>query len=297
MNTISTISIKGVIAHKLGDYAQLMKLRLGSLVVFSAVIGFLFGVQGQYSLTQIVWLIIGGLLVTGASNAINQIIEKDIDKLMVRTQNRPLSTGRMSVVEAILASGVMGIAGIVILWQQFNAPAGVLAAISLISYAFLYTPLKRIHSVAVFIGAIPGALPVLIGYVCATGQFDFVALLLFAVQFLWQFPHFWAIAWVQYDDYKRANIMLLPSEGGKNKFSAFQAFVYCFALLVISIIPYFTGFVGFGGTMVVILMGSMFFWQSFQLWQKCDDVSARKLMFGSFAYLPIVQLAFLIDKI
>lgn len=298
MNASSTISSsKSAVALKLGDYAQLMKLRLGSLVVFSAVIGFLFGVKGQYSLTQITLLIIGGLLVTGASNAINQIIEKDIDRLMVRTQNRPLSIGRMSVLEAILASGVMGIAGILILWQQFNAPAGVLAAISLISYAFLYTPLKRIHSVAVFIGAIPGALPILIGYVCATGQFDFVALLLFAVQFLWQFPHFWAIAWVQYDDYKRANIMLLPSEGGKNKLSAFQAVVYCFALLVVSIIPYFTGVVGFGGTIVVILMGSMFLWQAFQLWQLCDDASARKLMFGSFAYLPVVQLAFLIDKV
>jgi len=297
MNSVATTSNKSAFAQKVSDYAQLMKLRLGSLVVFSAVIGFLFGVKGFYSLTQVLWLVIGGLLVTGASNAINQIIEKDIDKLMTRTQNRPLATSRMSVLEATLASGFMGIAGILVLWQQFNAPAGVLAAISLLSYAFLYTPLKRIHSVAVFIGAIPGALPVLIGYVCATGQFDFIAILLFAVQFLWQFPHFWAIAWVQYEDYKKANIMLLPNEGGKTKMSAFQAVVYCFALLAVSIIPYFTGFVGFAGTFVVILMGCMFLWQAFQLWQKCDDASARKLMFGSFAYLPIVQLAFLIDKI
>ncbi len=297
MQAVSSLSTKSVIAQKVSDYAQLMKLRLASLVVFSAVIGFLFGVNGFYSLTQIVWLAIGGMLVTGASNAINQIIERDIDKLMTRTQNRPLAAGRMGVLEATLASGVLGIGGILLLWQQFNAVAGVLAAISLLSYAFLYTPLKRIHSVAVFIGAIPGALPVLIGYVCATGQIDFIATALFAVQFLWQFPHFWAIAWVQYDDYKKADIMLLPSAGGKTKFSAFQTVVYCFGLLAVSMVPYFMGFVGFAGTFVVILMGCVFLWQAFQLWAKCDDVSARRLMFGSFAYLPVVQLAFLIDKI
>lgn len=297
MQALSSTSTKGIFAQKLGDYAQLMKLRLASLVVFSAVIGFLLGVKGFYSLSSILWLVLGGVLVTGASNAINQIIERDIDKLMTRTQTRPLAAGRMSVLEAMLAAGLMGIGGILLLWQQFNATAGVLAAISLLSYAFLYTPLKRIHSIAVFVGAIPGALPTAIGYVCATGNIDFIAALLFAIQFLWQFPHFWAIAWVQYDDYLKANIMLLPSAGGKNKFTGLQAVIYTFALLVVSIMPYYLGLVGFAGSVAIIVMGAVFLWQAIQLWKKCDDISARKLMFGSFAYLPVVQLALLLDKI
>lgn len=292
----SSISLKRVFAQKVSDYAQLMKLRLASLVVFSAVIGFLLGIKGFYSLSSIWWLLIGGTLVTGASNAINQIIERDIDKLMTRTQTRPLAAGRMNVLEAMLAAGCMGIGGILLLWQQFNATAAVLAAISLLSYAFLYTPLKRVHSIAVFVGAIPGALPTAIGYVCATGTIDFTAILLFAIQFLWQFPHFWAIAWVQYEDYLKANIMLLPSAGGKNKFTGLQAVLYTFALLVVSIMPYYLGIVGFAGTVVIIFMGAVFLWQAIQLWKNCDDVSARQLMFGSFAYLPVVQLAMLIDK-
>ncbi|MBX2903586.1 MAG: heme o synthase [Chitinophagales bacterium] len=296
MNAVVTSS-KGMVAQKVSDYAQLMKMRLASLVVFSAVIGYLLGITGTYNLAAIFWIVLGGFLVTGASNAINQIIERDSDKLMARTLTRPLPAGRMSVVEAILAAGIMGIAGILLLWQQFNATAGVLAAISLLSYGFLYTPLKRVHSIAVFVGAFPGALPTVIGYVCATGRIDFVAILLFAIQFLWQFPHFWAIAWVQFDDYMKANIMLLPSAGGKNKFSALQAMIYTFALLVVSIMPYYLGMVGFSGTLVIIFMGTLFLWQSIQLWMRCDDASARKLMFGSFAYLPVVQLALLIDKL
>jgi protoheme IX farnesyltransferase len=298
MYQVNTDMIQGKshLTQKLSDYAALMKLRLGALVVFSAVIGFLFGVQGSYNFTSVLWLVIGGVLVTGASNAINQIIERDIDKLMTRTQNRPLAVGRMNVLEAMIFSGFCGLAGIILLWQMFNPTAGVLAAISLISYAFIYTPLKRIHPVAVFVGAIPGALPVMIGYVCATGQIDFVAVLLFSVQFLWQFPHFWAIAWVQYEDYKKADIMLLPSSGGKNKFSALQCVIYTAGLVLISIIPYFFGMINFASTIVVILMGCIFFWQAVQLWLKCDDASARSLMFGSFAYLPIVQLALLFGK-
>jgi len=295
MNKVDAHIIQGSgrLTQRLSDYAALMKLRLGALVVFSAVIGFLFGIQGSYSFTSILWLIIGGVLVTGASNAINQIIERDIDKLMTRTQNRPLAVGRMNVLEAMIFSGLCGVGGIIMLWQMFNPTAGVLAAISLFSYAFIYTPLKRIHPIAVFVGAIPGALPVMIGYVCATGQIDFVAMLLFSVQFLWQFPHFWAIAWVQYDDYKKADIMLLPSSGGKNKFSALQCVIYAAGLTLVSVIPYFFGMMNFASLVVVILMGCIFFWQAVQLWLKCDDASAKNLMFGSFAYLPIVQLALL----
>lgn len=189
------------LVQKVSDYAMLGKFRLSFLVVFSAVIGYVFGSTIGISLASIFWLALGGMLVTAASNAINQIIEKDIDKLMSRTQNRPLAAERMNVLEAIMAAGAFGIGGILILTTQFNATAGVLSAISLLSYAFVYTPLKRVSSIAVFVGAIPGALPPMIGYVCATGQIDFIAIVLFSTQFIWQFPHFWSIAWVQYDDY------------------------------------------------------------------------------------------------
>lgn len=275
----------------------LTKFRLAALVVFSAVIGYLFAIKGAYSISAIVLLSVGGMLVTGASNTINQIIEKDIDKLMKRTQDRPLPAGRLSVMTAILTAGITGIAGILLLTYYFNPVAGVLSAISLLSYAFVYTPLKRVSPIAVFVGAIPGALPPMIGYVCATGEIDFIAITLFSTQFLWQFPHFWAIAWVQYDDYKKAGIMLLPSSTGKTAKSAVQAFVYTATLLIVSMVPYYFNMIGIIGAIVICTAGVLFTWQAFNLYRKCDDKSARALMFGSFAYLPVMQLAMILDKV
>jgi len=276
---------------------MLAKFRLSFLVVFSAVIGYLFASPVAITVTAIVLLAIGGMLVTGASNAINQIIERDIDKLMSRTRNRPLATERMNVLEAILAAGVMGISGIIILTYFFNPIAGVLAAISLLSYAFVYTPLKRVSPVAVFIGAIPGAFPPMIGYVCATGKIDFVAVMLFSIQFIWQFPHFWSIAWIQFDDYKKAGIMLLPSATGKSRASAVQNVVYCVMLLVVSMIPYFFNMVGAIGNVFITAAGVTFLWMAWNHYRKCEDRTARILMFGSFLYLPVVQLALVIGKI
>ena len=283
--------------QKVRDYAMLGKFRLSFLVVFSAVIGYVFGSTTHISLTSIFWLSLGGMLVTAASNAINQIIEKDIDKLMSRTQNRPLAAERMTVLEAIMAAGLFGIGGILILTTQFNATAGVLSAISLLSYAFVYTPLKRVSSIAVFVGAIPGALPPMIGYVCATGVIDFAAIVLFSTQFIWQFPHFWSIAWVQYDDYKKAGIMLLPSQSGKTRMSSVHSVIYCLILLFVSMIPYFTGMVGFIGNTVIIAVGVIFLYMAWNHYRLCDDKSAKVLMFGSFLYLPIMQLALVLDKI
>lgn len=250
----------------------------------------------MYNITSIVWLALGGMLVTGASNAINQVIERDIDKLMTRTQNRPLPTDRMSVTEAIIAAGVMGVTGILLLTWKFNAVAGVLSAISLLSYAFVYTPLKRVSPIAVFVGAIPGALPPMIGYVCATGQIDFVAVVLFSIQFVWQFPHFWSIAWLQYEDYLKAGIMLLPSASGKTKMSSIQSVIYCVLLLLVSTIPYFFGMVGLIGNIFIVAVGVVFLWMAWCHYVKCDDKSARILMFGSFLYLPVMQLALVLDK-
>lgn len=298
MQTTKAIQLTGwnLLKQKVADYAMLAKFRLSFLVVFSAVIGYMFAVNGQYNLTAILWLALGGMLVTGASNAINQVIERDIDKLMSRTQNRPLPAERMNVTEAIMAAGVFGVSGILILTWNFNAVAGVLAAVSLISYAFVYTPLKRVSSIAVFVGAIPGALPPMIGYVCATGQIDFVAIVLFSIQFVWQFPHFWSIAWVQYEDYLKAGIMLLPSASGKTKMSAVQSVIYCLLLLVVSTIPYFFGMVGLIGNVFIVAVGVMFLWMAWSHYTKCDDKSARILMFGSFLYLPVMQLALVLDK-
>ncbi len=290
------VSAFQLINQKISDYALLSKFRLSFLVVFSAVIGYVFGATGFYNITHIFWLALGGMLVTGASNAINQVIERDIDKLMSRTQNRPLPAGRMSSLEAIVTAGLMGISGILVLTYFFNPTAGVLAAISLLAYAFVYTPLKRVSSIAVFVGAIPGALPPAIGYVCATGKIDFVAAILFSIQFIWQFPHFWSIAWVQYDDYKKAGIMLLPSESGKTRMSAVQNVIYCWMLLVVSMIPYFFNMTNFAATVVIAAAGIGFLWMAWSHYRKCEDKTARILMFGSFMYLPVVQLALVIGK-
>lgn len=286
-----------MLSQKIADYAMLAKFRLSFLVVFSAVIGYMIAVNGLYNITALVWLALGGMLVTGASNAINQIIEKDIDKLMTRTQNRPLPSERMSVTEAVMAAGVFGISGILLLTWKFNPVAGVLSAISLLSYAFVYTPLKRVSSVAVFVGAIPGALPPMIGYVCYTGQIDYVAVVLFSIQFVWQFPHFWSIAWLQYEDYLKAGIMLLPSSSGKTSMSAIQSVIYCSLLLVVSMIPYFFNMVGFIGNLFIVAAGVVFLWMAWKHYTKCDDKSARVLMFGSFLYLPVMQLALVLDKL
>jgi len=292
-----SVNSSAVLVQKMRDYAALGKFRLSFLVVFSAVIGYLFGVTGFYNITSIFWLALGGMLVTAASNAINQVIEKDIDRLMARTQNRPLPADRMTVIEAIITAGVMGVTGILVLTYFFNPTAGVLASVSLLSYAFVYTPLKRISSIAVFVGAIPGALPPAIGYVCATGKIDFVAAVLFGVQFLWQFPHFWSIAWVQFDDYKKAGIMLLPSASGKTRMSAVQNIIYCLALLAASMIPYFFHMIGLISNLVIAGVGLMFLWMAVKHYYSCEDKTAKMLMFGSFLYLPVMQLALVLGKI
>jgi protoheme IX farnesyltransferase len=292
-----TLTPAQLIRLKISDYAVLAKFRLSFLVVFSAVIGYLFASPLVVTFSAIALLAMGGMLVTGASNAINQIIERDIDKLMARTQNRPLATERMGTLEAILAAGVMGISGILILTYFFNPTAGVLSAISLLSYAFVYTPLKRVSPIAVFVGAIPGAFPPMIGYVCATGKIDFVAVLLFSIQFIWQFPHFWSIAWLQFEDYKKAGIMLLPSATGKTRFSAIQNVVYCIMLLVVSMIPYFYNMVGAIGNIFIAAAGVTFLWMAWNHYRKCEDKTAKILMFGSFLYLPVVQLALVLGKI
>jgi protoheme IX farnesyltransferase len=280
---------------KLADYAALTKFRLSSLVLFSAVIGYFMGASSVEFL-PLTALCVGGFLVTGASNTINQIIERDIDKLMTRTANRPLPTGRVSGLEASLAAGLMGVGGIFLI-SSFSVIAGLLSAISLMTYAFIYTPLKRVHPIAVFVGAIPGALPTAIGYVFVTGTIDKLAILLFAIQFFWQFPHFWAIAWVSFEDYLKAGIMLLPSPSGKTKASAAHAMLFTAMLIPVGFMMYDLNFVGLLGTIIITLCGLLFLAQSVVFWMKPSDKTAKALMFGSFAYLPFTLLALVIDKV
>lgn len=295
INTQQVVVEKSVTA-RLQDYAQLLKLRLSSLVVFSAVLAFILGSQGAIDFTKLLLLTLGGFLVTGGSNGLNQIFERDTDKLMERTKLRPLPDGRITVTEAVAVSVITALAGLILLFVFINFKSGMLGLFALLSYAFIYTPLKKITPFSVFVGAFPGAIPTLLGWVAATNTFSYQGWVLFAIQFMWQFPHFWAIAWKQYDDYKRAGMEMLPA-GGKNHSSALQTAVYAFALIPIGLIPYFVGMTGIISAIVVTLMGIIFFSQSVGLLKRCTDEAAKKLMFGSFVYLPVVLIALVLDKV
>ena len=286
------------LSSKLKDYVQFIKLRLASLVVLSAAIGFVIA-SDKVDWAKMCLLVIGGFLVTGASNGFNQIIEKDLDKLMDRTKNRPLPNGRMGVNESFLLASLMGVSGIIILWVFMNPLSGILGALALVLYTALYTPLKQVTPFAVFVGAFPGAIPPLLGCVASSsgfGEITFEAWILFAVQFIWQFPHFWARAWVLDEDYKKAGFMMLPSFGGRNKSSAFQVLVYTLFLVPISLFPVLFGMSGIVSAIVITICGALFAYQAYILYQECSVAAARKLMFGSFIYLPIVQLAVMIGK-
>ncbi len=281
---------------KFSDIVQFTKFRLASLVVLSAALCYLFGAD-EINSSSLIMLITGGFFVTAASNGFNQIIEKDLDKLMNRTSNRPLPDGRMSLSEAYIISIAFGVVGLSILYIWLGLACFLLGLFALISYTFIYTPLKQKTPFAVFVGAFPGAIPPLLGYVAATGRFDVAAWLVFGIQFLWQFPHFWAIAWVLDDDYKRAGFKMLPSTEGRDKNSAFQIMVYTFSLIPIVLLPYYFHLTGITSLILNIIFGILFSYQSLKLYQDCSLKSAKNLMFGSFAYLPLVQLAMYLDKI
>lgn len=284
---------------KIADYAQFSKLRLASLVVFSAVIGYYIAC-GRYGI-EVDWirltaLTLGGFLVTASSNGFNQVIERESDKLMIRTQKRPLPAGRMSVTEGMILASVMGLAGITLLFVFNNALSGILGTLALVLYTVVYTPLKKVTPFAVFVGAFPGAVPAMLGWVAATSGFGHIgtqALLLFAIQFMWQFPHFWAIAWVQHEDYQRGGFHLLPSAGGRDKGSAFQVVVYTLMLIPVSLLPLMFHMTGYISAAFILVCGILFLWQAMQLYRTCEVKAASRLMFGSFIYLPAVQLALL----
>ena len=270
-------------------------MRLASLVVFSAAI--CYGIASP----EIDWwemgkLVLGGFLVTGASNGFNQIIEKDSDRLMSRTQERPMPQGRMKAPEALVLSSVLGIAGVGILYT-INPLSAALGLVALVLYSVVYTPLKKETPFAVFIGAIPGSIPPMLGYVAYSGDMSIQAAILFGIQFMWQFPHFWAIAWRLDNDYKKAGFKLLPSPKGKDTASAFQTLVYTIGLVPVSLLPVVFKMSGLVSGAIILSAGCVFVYQAYKLFLTQSDEDAKRLMFGSFFYLPIVQLAILLDKL
>lgn len=288
-------SAKEILFTKLAAYAAFTKLRLTFLVVVSSVIGYAIGAQ-SFSWLMAFWLSVAGFLVTGASNGFNQVIEKDLDALMKRTESRPIPMGTMSVLEGLILASVMGVLGLVLLYLAFNPLAAVLGGLALFSYVLIYTPLKRITPLAVFVGAFPGAIPPMLGYVAATGAFDLYAGLLFAVQFVWQFPHFWAIAWVSHQDYAKAGYHLLPSKGGRDSQSAFLTMLYALFLIPVGLLPWAFGLNGNIAAVGTAILAVGFAFPAIQLYLKKTDNAARTVMFASFLYLPLVQLIFLFDK-
>ena len=295
----------------ISDFNKLVKLRLTLTVVFSASVAFLIGAKQQGEALWFNWMLltIGGFLVTGSANGFNEIIERDLDKLMQRTMDRPLPSGRMTTGQALILSVFMGIAGTLVL-VQLNFIAGLLSVFSIFLYAFVYTPLKQKSPIAVWVGAVPGALPPLIGYFAAFQASGFslayvevsqsaiviTPLVLFAIQFVWQFPHFWAIAWVADDDYKRAGFRLLPSTR-KDTVSAWFIFISSLLMIPAGFIPMYYGIGGWVFTLVSLLGGLLFTYYGYQHLVKKEVATAKKVMFTSFAYLPLTQLILLFDFI
>ena len=295
ITTKKELGTMAMFLDKMRDYAAFFKLRLASLVVFSAALGYLIAADTINWLNFTI-LCFGGFLVTGSSNGFNQIIEVELDRLMERTKNRPIVTGRMTKKEAFIVASIAGLVGILILFY-LNPLSGILGILALFLYVAIYTPLKQITPWAVFVGAFPGAIPPMLGFVAYTGKFGLEPGLLFALQFMWQFPHFWAIAWKAYEDYKKAGFRLLPSPGGKDQSSAFLILLYCLFMVMVSLLPLAFGLVGAVSSIFILAAGVLMVWPSIQLFRKKTDKAATKVMFASFIYVPIVLLAWYFDKI
>jgi len=286
-----------LLTARMRDYVQLLKPNLSFMVVFSSVVGYLIAPNIVFAWKEVIVLFAGGMLVTGGANTINQILERHSDKFMKRTMLRPMPDGRMQAGEAWIFAALSGISGALLLGYFFNPLAGFLSFFSLLIYAFAYTPMKKRHPVAVLIGAIPGALPPLIGWVAATGSLGLGGWILFLIQFFWQFPHFWAIAWVGYDDYLKAGIRMLPSKEGKTRFTGLQCMFYSIVLVPMAVMPRLINLTGNVGMWICIAAGILYFMASLSFFLRNDHQSAKRVMFSSFIYLPTVLLALLFDKL
>jgi protoheme IX farnesyltransferase len=298
MKTAEQVANKGSNNNKLKDYLQLMKPSLSIMVVFSSVICYLLApTVVEYDWIMILLLFIGGMLVTGSANTINQIVERETDAIMKRTASRPVASGRMSVEEGWAFAVITGLVGVFILGYYFNWLSAGLAAFSLFLYAFVYTPLKRVNAIAVLVGAFPGALPCLIGWAAGEDKLSAGGWVLFAIQFLWQFPHFWAIAWVAHNDYSSAGFKLLPSDKGPTKWTALQTVIYALLLLPVCAVPYLMGMTGSLSLIIVSLTNIFLLIQCIRLYREHNSKAARRVMFSSYLHLPVVFLALLSDKL
>ncbi|WP_026990629.1 heme o synthase [Flavobacterium subsaxonicum] len=282
------------------DFVAITKARLAISVVFSSVAGYLLGVSDDYlfNWATLIMLTIGGYCMVGASNVFNQIIEKDLDALMDRTKNRPVPTGKISVRNAFILGSVLTIAGIGILYS-INPKTAMFGAISIFLYTSIYTPLKTVTPLAVFVGAFPGAIPFMLGWVAATNDFGIEAGTLFLVQFFWQFPHFWAIGWFLFDDYKKGGFFMLPT-GKKDKKTALQIILYTSWLILASLLPA-TGYTGelklsIVSAVIVFLLGIWMLVYAVKLYKKMDAVTAKKLMLVSVSYISLLQVIYVLDK-
>jgi heme o synthase len=274
------------------------------MVVFSSVISYLLAPRiVEYDWGMILLFFVAGMLVTGSANAINQVVEKDTDAMMKRTATRPVAAGRMSAEEGWAIAIITGALGVLILGYYFNWLSAGLALFSLFLYAFIYTPLKKVNSIAVLVGAIPGALPCLIGWAAGDDRLSLGGWILFALQFFWQFPHFWAIAWVAHSDYSKAGFKLLPTDKGPTRFTALQTVIYSLLVIPVSLAPFFTGICeythinGMIGLVLIVLANMFMVGRCIALYRTLAVPQARKVMFGSYIYLPVVLLALLMSKV
>ena len=291
-NSINSLSF----SQRMADISALFKFRLTMLVVFSSVMAYFIGAE-SFNPIAVILLVLGGSFVTFAANALNQVLEKDYDKLMKRTENRPIPQGRMTSSTAVMLAGFLSLIGIGLLCLA-NVWAGLLGTASLILYAFIYTPFKRISSISVLIGAIPGALPMSIGCIVAEGTITPLAIALFAIQFFWQFPHFWAIAFLSHEDYSKAGYKMMPSKSGlPDAEIGFQSFIYSLFLYPVYGALFALGYQSLLGTILMTVLSIAYSFYAWQLYKKVDVTSAKKLMFSSFAYLPIALFILFIFKL
>lgn len=294
---MATTSVTAYKTSFIKDFTELTKVKLSVYVLFSSIAGYLLAVD-TVDFIDLLILCIGGYAMVGASNAFNQVIEKDLDSLMHRTKNRPVASGRMSVNIALTIATFLTILGITLLYI-LNPKSAMFGAISIFSYVSLYTPLKTKTPLAVFVGAIPGAIPFMLGWVAAAGNFGIEAGTLFMIQFFWQFPHFWAIGWFLYDDYKRGGFRMLPT-GKKDKITVTQILLYSIWTIVCSILPVFgkTGdlHISIYTAVIVLLLGLWMLQKGIVLYKTRTSEDAKKLMLVSVSYISLLQIAYVIDK-
>ena len=289
------------VGSKLRDYMTLVKMSLSVMVVFSAVVSYLLAPHVLVTWPRILLIALGGFLVTGSANAVNQIVEKDTDAMMKRTAKRPVASGTMTTQEAWAFAVVSLAAGLFTLAYYFNLTSALISFASWFMYAYMYTPMKKVSSYSVLMGAVPGALPCLIGWTAGFPAGTDISWAggwaLFGIQFFWQFPHFWAIAWIAHKDYSAAGFKMLPSDAGPTKFSAIQAVIYSLLLIPAGLVPYFIGMSGFVSLWIVLGANLFMVLQAVRLYKDMTTAAARRVMFSSYIHLPVVLLSLLADKV